>query len=330
MRQFLIRRWFLLSLAVVLVVGFSFSAGLLSATQRIPRDIVVAGVMFLMALPLDSSQIFQALRRPGAVGLAVGINFGLLPLLAWGISLTQSGNLAIGLLIAASSPCTLASAVVWTRRAGGNDAVALMVTLLTNLICFVVTPFWLVVTTGTEVELDVHAMISKLALVVVLPTFLAQGLRLQPTLGAWATRHKIPLGVGAQCGILTMVFIGAVSSGSRLQEITVPLWQWGAMLGSVVVIHTVMLFVGLGLGWLFRFHWPERIAIGISGSQKTLAIGLYVALQYFHGLAMLPMVCYHISQLLIDTVIADQLKATVSPDETKDKPAEIAAAQNRD
>ena len=33
----------------------------------------------------------------------------------------------------------VASAAVWTRRAGGNDAVALIVTISTNLACFLLT-----------------------------------------------------------------------------------------------------------------------------------------------------------------------------------------------
>ena len=65
-----------------------------------------------------------------------------------GVAPLLRGDLAVGLLVAAAAPCTLASAAVWTRRAGGNDAVALMVTIGTNLTCFVVTPLWLLVTTG--------------------------------------------------------------------------------------------------------------------------------------------------------------------------------------
>jgi len=37
-------------------------------------------------------------------------------------------------------------------------------------------------------------------------------------------------------------------------------------------------------------------------------IALYIATTYFSGLAMLPMITYHISQLLLDTLIADWLR----------------------
>ena len=43
----------------------------------------------------------------------------------------------------------------------------------------------------------------------------------------------------------------------------------------------------------------------MSGSQKTLMVGLYVAINYFGGLTLLPMVFYHVGQLVVDTIIAD-------------------------
>ena len=35
-------------------------------------------------------------------------------------------------------------------------------------------------------------------------------------------------------------------------------------------------------------------------------VGLSVATEYFGGLAILPMVAYHVGQLVLDTIIADR------------------------
>ncbi len=50
----------------------------------------------------------------------------------------------------------------------------------------------------------------------------------------------------------------------------------------------------------------QQIAVGFSGSQKTLMVGLSAAISM--GLNIIPIVAYHAMQLLVDTVIADQLK----------------------
>ena len=60
-------------------------------------------------------------------------------------------DFSFGLMIAASAPSTMAAASVWTRRAKGNDAVSLLVTILTNGFCFLVTPAWLVLATAAGI-----------------------------------------------------------------------------------------------------------------------------------------------------------------------------------
>jgi sodium/bile acid cotransporter 7 len=268
-----------------------------------------------MSLPLDASAMWQAVRRPKAVLLAVAINYGLLPLTAWGVSWALRPDLALGLLIVASIPTTQASCAVWTRRAGGNDAVAVMVTVVTNLFCFLLTPFWLATMTGNKVTIPIEPMdmMLELSVVVVLPMAAAQVLRLYRPVGRWATARKTPLSVLAQTGLLMMVFIGAVQAGLKLQTNATPIsaGDTAAMLASVCGVHLAMFYAGLLLGRLLGIRWEDRLAVAFSGSQKTLMIGLHIALSptFNNGLAMLPMVAYHVCQLLLDALIADRLRA---------------------
>lgn len=205
MKKFLIQRWFLIALVAVLAIGTCFAKQLEPVTKlhfpgtAMPlRSVIVAVVLFLMAFPLEASAMWKAMRRPWPPLLAVVVNVGLLPLLAWGVSFGLNADLGGGLLVAAATPCTLASAAVWTRRAGGNDAVAILVTIITNLFCFIVTPLWLLVMTGESVdspELSLANMSTKLGSLVVLPMFAAQLLRRYKPLGIWATREKLTLSV---------------------------------------------------------------------------------------------------------------------------------------
>jgi len=313
MIKLLLRHWFLLALTVVLVVGFTFSASLeFLADTAVLRDGIVVTVLFVMALPLETRVMWNVMRRPVAAGLAVGINLGALPLAAWAISGLLQPELGLGLIIAAATPCTLASAAVWTRRAGGNDAVAILVMIVTNIACFIVTPFWLLVSTGDEVQIDGRAMIQKLALLVVLPIVLGQLLRQVSRVGRWATAHRVSLAGIAQCGILGMVLFGAVKSGARLAETVPGRWSWGVDVGAMLVVvlglHVAMLWFGHLAGRWLGLARPDRIAVGFAGSQKTLMVGLHVAITYYGGLTILPMVAYHVGQLLVDTMIADRLR----------------------
>ena len=327
MKQFLVRRWFLLALACVLTIGFLFATQLQflagGETGRYARMAIVAGVLFLMSFPLGFGSFYESLRLPPAL-LATTVNYGLLPLVAWGLYFLVAPyidqGLAIGILVAAATPSTLASAAVWTRRAGGNDTVALMVTVITNASCFIITPIWLFWMTGAEVQsLNMSSMIFKLLILVVLPMAFAQLLRRVGKVGSWASRQKTPMGVMAQWGVLSMIFLGSINAGAKIRESGVAassLALDGAiMMATILGLHLAMLGVGHLLAYLLKMRRADRIAVGFSGSQKTLMVGLAIAVDDYSqfGLAVLPMVTFHVGQLLVDTVVADYLKRHEKP-----------------
>lgn len=344
-KKFLFRRWFLILLCSVLIVGISQAEHLEALSKlRAIRYGIVATVLFLMAFPLDIRDMWAALRRPGAPLLASVMNFGLTPLFAWGLAAGLSvlgllgRELQIGLFVAATTPCTLASAAVWTRRARGNDSVALMVTVLTNATCFLITPLWLFVMTGRQAKadsLELSSMIVRLGLLVVLPMTVAQSIRLVFRPAAhWASANKTGLGVLAQCGVLSMVFMGAIRTGLRITadgKEQLLLAEFLIMAAAIITVHLTMLASGMRLARLLGFGRKEEIAIGIAGSQKTLMVGLQVGMDL--GVSILPIVVYHVSQLFLDTIIADRIRhrdeSKAACDRTTAQPAPGSAVESQ-
>jgi sodium/bile acid cotransporter 7 len=301
-------RWFLLALVAVLVAGMAWPEATAPLAAWIPRHAIVALVMLLMALPMEGRAMWDAARRPGAAWLGVLMNAGVAPPVAWLASHLLPHDLAVGVIVAATVPCTLAAATVWTRRAGGNDAVAILVTMVTNLACFFVVPAWLKLLVGTAAEVDYRALMIQLAALVVAPVAAAQIARWFSPIAAWAGERKMTLSNLAQIGILGMVLVGAVGSGHRLQEfgddLALVAGELLAMVAVVAAVHLVLLFAGFYLAQFLGLGRPDAIAVGIAGSQKTIMVGLYVALA-FGPFAVLPMVAYHAAQLIIDTLVAD-------------------------
>jgi sodium/bile acid cotransporter 7 len=307
-------RWFLAALAMLLAAGIFGHAALEGFTAKIPVDPLVASVLFVMALSLAPGALGSTMRRPTAPLLAIGINLALLPPLGWFFGRLLPLDLADGLAVAASVPCTLGSAAVMTRRAGGNDSIALVVTMVTNLACFIVTPAWVQLLTGRTggPQQSFAELVLKLAMLVLAPIVAGQALHRIPRVGAWATRHRTPLGVYAQLGILTMVLVGAVKCGEQIASLGSRLSSLSGQIGLMLVLTTVLHLTAWACGWWAagRVGLPrkDQAAVAFAGSQKTLMIGLAIAVE-FGGLAVLPMMAYHVGQLLVDTLLADRLRA---------------------
>ena len=310
------KHWFLASLLVIFLFGFftpHVFAGFSKATTI--KNLIVATVLFVMALPLDTRSIAKTMGQPWPAFLAVAMNMLALPLLAWILSRALAGDMRQGLLVAAAVPCTLASAAVWTRRAGGDDTVAILVTAITNITCFLTTPFWLYWLTGSELDpsdlTKLMRMPIRLGLLVVLPMAIAQLLRQLTVVGNWAAKNKSKLSLYCQFGILSMVLAGATTCGLELQGTgahslrVIPL-----MCLMAAVLHIVVLVAGMWAAKALGFQRPQQIAVAIAGSQKTLMVGLDIAISYFGGLVIVPMVAYHFIQLVADTLIADKLNSS--------------------
>ncbi|MDA1162249.1 MAG: bile acid:sodium symporter [Planctomycetota bacterium] len=339
MLEFAKRRWFLLSLLALITSGLvigsqSAPVSVEKFKHLVPTQPLTAFVLLLMAFSLNSQQLKSSFRAPAPVVWACLVNFGLLPILGVFLMRFQlTPDFRIGLMIAASTPCTLAAASVWTRKARGNDAVSLLTTLVTNTACFALTPFWLNYGTSQSASLDAGELTKRLVLVVLLPTLFGQSMRLSKTAASFATQKKTAIGVVAQSCILLLVFLSALGGGVQLQKA-----DMGTQLTAVILVWmscVVMHVVALGVAWFgggfFGFDRRDRIAAAFAGSQKTLPIGVYLATDpaVFGGagvvgglsvpFAVFPMLMFHASQLFIDTIVADRLaqesaKAESSPD----------------
>lgn len=289
-------------MAISLALGFGLP-GLFSPLAHSSqfRSGVVIFVMLLMGWTLQPRAVVRSARQPASSLLAIGINVFGVPLLAWPTLWILPPDLAGGLIVASLVPCTLASATVWTRAAGGDDAVAMVTTVVTNLLCFVVAPVGLWLILGRVAETDVTGQMKGLFLQVVAPLIAGQTLR-RLGFDVWGDRNKVPLSNVAQVGILVMVLLGSVLSAERLppdSSQTVVMLLLTTCLAAV--IHIAAVAMGYFASGSLGAETPQQRAVAISCGQKTLMVGLQLALDT--GVSVIPMIIYHIGQLLLDTLL---------------------------
>ncbi|WP_197440271.1 bile acid:sodium symporter family protein [Polystyrenella longa] len=330
MLQYIQKQWFLFGLTIFISAGLwwgyhSSEEEVNQVTELLKPKNLTQIVLFLMAFSLNSRLLYDSFRYPGPVLLSSCTNYIAIPILGMMLMSMQMGiDFQIGLMIAASTPCTMAAASVWTRKAGGNDAVSLLVTILTNGICFIVTPFWLTRALGDGVSLDTREMVWRLVYSVLIPVTLGQLTRLIAPAARFADRYKTPLGVVAQLCILVLIFAASARGGLNVQTAgDAPGFSAIALVTlSGIALHLFGMFLAWQAGKWFDFKRRDRIAMLFAGSQKTLPIGLLIAtdpamfgnpdyLGPGQGIpfVVFPMLLFHGSQLFIDTFIANRIAA---------------------
>ena len=313
--------WFLPVLCGLLVGGTTVGLNLTAdwhapLTALVHPGVTTGAILFLMAWSLETGRLRDSLRAPGPVLVGTLINIGLLPLMAWPISaLPWPDDFRLGLLITAAVPCTLATASVWTRKAGGNDAVSLLITLVTNIAGIVLTPLWLQLTVARGAQIAPWPIVQNLALAVLLPTLLGQLCRLPNRGREFAVRRAGLLSLAAQVLVLTMVATAAVRGGAALRNQTVwphPLEGLGLM-AVCAGLHVAAMLLAVIASRLLRFRREDGIALVFAGSQKTLPIALLLAADpHLIGTASypfitFPMLVFHALQLLIDSAVAQRI-----------------------
>ena len=313
MKALFLKQWFLVILLGGVCLAYFLPGWLRPVTAWLDTRVVVAVALFLMAWGLESRSLFAALMRPLPALWAVLISYGPLPALGlcagW---LLPDADLRIGLLVITSVPCTLASAVLWTRLGRGNEATALLVILISMATSWLATTAWLTFGSGTIVAVNSTSMMQGLVLVLLVPVGLGQLSRSIGTLARAAERFKPFINIISRLLILCIILKATVDVSDRIGDRAASLTVGSLVLALALClsIHVLALFLGLVSSRLLRFERANQIAVAFACSQKTLPVALYLFDTYFvatHPLAVVPLVFYHVGQLLLDTLIAERL-----------------------
>ncbi len=309
------RHWFLLAVACVVLVSFQWADLFEVYVRSIPVGWVVTFVMFLNGLTLPTPQFLGALKRPAQVIIGVVCGYVIVALLGYPASRCLelfNTDFAVGLLVISAMPTTVSSGVIWTRLAGGNDALTLLTTVASSGISFIAVPSTLFFTVGSFISLKPVEMLGRLVLVVLLPVGVAQGVRQIKRVSRLALQHKTLLSVIPQILILNMVFVGAVGGvlqmGRRSEQLAFKEFLILAVVtaGLHGLAAAACWMAGKGLRW----NRADRLSLLFSGSQKTLPASLYICSRFFPSFpfATIPCVMYHVFQLIIDSWLAEMAR----------------------
>ena len=291
------------------------------AAQALDHITVVAICLlfFLHGAKLSPTETRRGFSRWGFQLLLLGCTFLVFPLLGLAIvalpSWVLSPVMATGFLFLCILPSTVQSSIAFTSIARGNVALAVSSASISNVLGVVLTPLLAAFLLGSTVEITPESLLGIFGQLVV--PFVA-GQVLHKRLGPWLKEHHRIVSVVDQGSVLLVVY-AAFSIG-----VTQGLWQIvpPAQLLIVIAVSCVLLAIVLllfiGLGNLVGLNRADRIVLTFCGSKKSQVSGLPMAILLFPteqvGMYVLPLMIFHLIQLLVCAVIARK-SALSAPDE---------------
>jgi sodium/bile acid cotransporter 7 len=316
------RHWFLVGLAVAgaaAALAPQGAAALRQAGFVLPA--MTAASLFLSGVSLETAGLRESADARGWL-LGVSSTYLVAPALAvvfvhvWGPSDGGAGSEGYfffeAMMIVATQAGTIASAPALTLVAGGNQGLALLITLSTNLMTSFVTPLLLRAAVGAVVSFPIGRMMLEDATVVLLPVLVAQAVHhlFWPRL----RRFRAAIVHLSQGIILVFVYTGVATAASHLSQRPGLVF---AFIATAASLHVALLVWNHRAASWLGLSPANRTAVVFCGSQKTLPNGIYLWDKFFpanpHG--ALALVCYHVFQLVLDSLLVPRLAAKPPPRE---------------
>lgn len=296
-------------LAIVLPAGAGQAQG-----ASLAAGAAVFVVFLLHGIRLPRQQVIDGVRNWQVQGSLMLFVFGVMPLAGFALlhlfAPLLPPLLALGLLYCGVLPTTVQSATTYTHQAGGNVAISVVASALINLAAIVVTPALFALLAGRTAGADLSgALLPRIALMLLLPFVIGQAIQkwARPT----AMRHPRMTRIIDQGAIAVAVYVAF--SAAVIEGI------WGRLiwadLSLLALAIVTMLAVGFGGGWLMARNVAsrseDRAAMLFVASHKSIAVGAPLATLLFPpaaaGVILLPILIYHMAQLIISSWIAPAL-----------------------
>lgn len=261
------------------------SLRMMMSAQQSVLSLVLATMVFSVALNLRIDDFYRVARSPRAVLGGLIPQFILLPWATWlaTLLLDLPPNIEVAMILVAACPGAASSNVV-TQYGQGNVALSVSLTAVTGLLTPLTMPLYVGLMVASnpdtaawlrELAIDTSGIWRNLLLLLAAP--LGLGLFCAHQLPRLTHRIRKPLGKLAMLALLLFIVAAVVAQRQLLTPALLPLFL-------LVVLHNAG---GLLLGWLtgnaLRVSEPDKRAITVEAGMQSSGIALGIIAMEFNG-----------------------------------------------
>ena len=274
-------------------------------------------LFFLHGAKLAPSQTAAGFARWRFQLLVLGATFVVFPILGLAIAADPSSllspALATGFLFLCILPSTVQSSIAFTSVARGNVALAVSSASISNVLGVIITPLLAALLIGSQVHITTESILGIVGQLIV--PFVA-GQLLHRRIGDWLARNRVLVSIVDQGSVLLVVYVAFSTGVTQGLWTVVPPVQLLTVVGVSVVLLAVVMALFAGVGAASKLPRADRIVLFFCGSKKSQVSGLPMAFLLFPaaevGIMVLPLMIFHLIQLLVCAVIANRLGKSAS------------------
>lgn len=268
-------------------------------------EVFLMMLLYILFLSVDLKQIGKAFRNLRFTATAVIINFVFTPVFGYVLGkvfFSGSLDIRIGLLMLLVTPCT-DWYLVFTGLSKGNVELGMSILPLNLILQIVLLPVYLLIFIGSEVTMDVGALLGSVAMVLVIP-FVASCItkaltKQKPKFQTFLSEQGDNLQLLFLCLAVIVMF---ASEGRNLLENPILLVQ---MFIPLLIFFVVLFFVAQLAGKLMKFSRRDTVSLSFTTLARNSPLSLAIAVATFPSqpLISLALVIGPLIELPVLTVI---------------------------
>ena len=300
----------------VIIIGAALIGLLLGAATPLGGvssgliEVFLMLLLYILFLSVDLKQIKNSFTNLRFTLTAVTINFIFTPVFGYllgRVFFPGSLDIRIGLLMLLVTPCT-DWYLVFTGLSKGNVELGMSILPLNLILQIVLLPVYLLVFIGSEVTMDVGALLGSVAMVLVIPFVLSCITKMftknRPEFQEFLSAHGDDLQLLFLCLAVVVMF---ASEGKNLVENPLLLVQ---MFIPLLIFFAVLFFTAQLAARLQKFSKRDTVALNFTTLARNSPLSLAIAVATFpdRPLISLALVIGPLIELPVLSVISGILK----------------------
>lgn len=271
----------LFPLWAVLLSGFAFFNADLFASFKSIIIPLLALVMLSMGMTLTWSDFKAVLKRPGVIAVGISIQFLLMPLFAYMISIAFKLplDIMIGMVLVGASAGGTASNVI-CYLAKGNVALSILMTVVSTVLALFLMPALSFFYLNQVVPVPVEGMLKSIFMIVLLPVLLGTLINSYFSQKLRFFQPVFPLLSSISIILIIAIIVGL--NHNNLMDLAMP------VLLAVCCHNLLGLIFGYGIPKLLKYDTQTCRTICIEVAMQNSGLSVALAIKYFSSAAALP------------------------------------------